>query len=236
MDASNIDTIYNADCMEHICDIEDESVDLAILDPNYNDWDYLIKNGLIPKVKRKIKRTGNIICFTKQPFDFNLRCEIDHIFRREIVWTFSNGGAWVSNRMPLVSHQYIYWCTLSNDFYFNCRTGLPYSEQTRNFKRKNKVFGDYNEDGRQFNKSTDGVWIRDHLHFNKPNSGKVPAKPKELIEILIRCFCPNDGLILDPFVGSGVIEQVAKQQEKHFIGYEIDKNNYNNALKKIISE
>lgn len=203
-------------------DIEDASVDLTILDPQYNDWDALCEDGLICQAVRVTKETGNIIMFTKQPFDLNLRNEIDHIFRREIIWTFCNGGAWVSNKMPLVSFQKIYWCTLSKNFYFNPRTGVDYNEGTKDFKRTSKVFEGYHEEGRQFTKSDEGVWLRDHLHYNKPNSGKVPAKPQELIDIIVRCFCPEGGIVLDPFCGSGTSIIAAQKQAKHFIGFEIE--------------
>ena len=107
-----VNKIYNTDAFDLLFDLDDESVDLVILDPNYQDWDALCEGGLIVQAVRVLKQTGNILCFTKQPFDFELRNEIDHIFRREIVWTFTNGGAWVSNRMPLVSHQKIYHCVV----------------------------------------------------------------------------------------------------------------------------
>ena len=38
-------TLTNADCMDALCDLEDESIDLVILDPNYNDWDKLCEQG-----------------------------------------------------------------------------------------------------------------------------------------------------------------------------------------------
>ena len=222
--------------MERLCDIDDESIDLTILDPSYNEWDKMCEEGLICQSVRVTKPTGNIIIFTKQPFDFNLRNEIDHIFRREIVWTFCNGGAWVSNRMPLVSFQKIYWCVLSKNFYFNARTGVEYAESTKDFKRSNKVFGGYKSDGRQFTKSEDGVWLRDHLHYNKPNFGSIPAKPLELISILLRCFCPEGGLVLDPFMGSGTTAVACKQSGRHYIGFEINDdciNVINNRLKRL---
>ena len=217
-----IDKIYKGDCMESLCDIDDASIDLTILDPNYNDWDKMCEEGLICQAVRVTKLTGNIIMFTKQPFDYNLRNEINHIFRREIVWTFCNGGAWVSNQMPLVSFQKLYWCTLSKEFYFNPRTGIDYADGTRDFKRATKVFGDYKGEGRQFTKSDEGIWLRDHLHYNKPMFGKIPAKPIELVSILLHCFCPEGGTILDPFMGSGTTAVAAIKQNKHYIGFEID--------------
>lgn len=192
-----------ADAFEYLECFDENTFDLIILDPNYQDWSKFVERGLLQRSMRVLKKSGNILCFTKQPFDYELRNAAAPWFRREIVWTFDNGGAWCSPKMPLVSAQKIYWLTKSKEFYFNPRTGLAYSSNTRNFKRKTKVFGDYESEGRNFEKSDDGVWIRDHLHYNKPMSGKVPAKPQELIDILVRCFSPDGGLVLDPFVGTG---------------------------------
>lgn len=230
------DKIYNFDCMEYLCDLEDESVDLTILDPNYNDWDKMCEDGLICQAVRVTKATGNILCFTKQPFDFNLRNEIDHIFRREIIWSFCNGGAWVSNRMPLVSFQKIYWCTIGKDFYFDPRTGIPYNEKTREFKRTTKVWEGYQMEGRQFTKSDGGIWLRDHLHYNKPHFGRIPAKPIELINIIVRCFCPVGGIVLDPFIGSGTTAVAARNNGRHYIGFELDKAIYSVAHERIRRE
>ena len=224
--AMEINKVYNENCMDYITDIDDESIDLVILDPNYQDWDSLCEQGLICESVRVLKPTGNIICFTKQPFDFNLRNEINHIFRREIIWSFLNGGAWVSNKMPLVSFQKIYWLVTTNQFYFNERTGLDYNEKTKSTKRNKKVFQGYESDGRYFEKSKNGTWLRDHYHFNKPQSGKIPQKPSDLLKILINCLSPNNGIILDPFIGSGesIIQSI--ELNRNFIGFEIDKNIY----------
>ena len=225
--------IHLGDCLETLSFLDDAIADLIILDPNYQDWDKLCEEGLICQAVRLLKPTGNILCFTKQPFDFNLRNEINHIFRREIVWSFTNGGAWVSNMMPLVSFQKIYWCTIGKDFYFNPRTGCEYNSKSKDFKRSNKVFGGYESEGRQFVKSEDGIWLRDHLHFNKPNMGKIPAKPQQLIDILVKCFCPEGGLVIDPFCGSGQIPISCIKQKRDFIAFELSNENYELSLKRI---
>jgi DNA modification methylase len=223
--------LKQGNALDLICELEDHSVDLTILDPNYQDWDEMCAQGLIAQAVRVTKLTGNIICFTKQPFDFNLRNEVNHIFRREIIWSFSNGGAWVSKKMPLVSFQKIYWLTLSKNFYIDVRTGLRYNETTKNMKRTTKVFEGWEEEGKQFEKSEEGTWIRDHYHFNKPHTGKMPSKPKDLINIIVKCFSPEGGIVLDPFFGSGVIGDVCIEMSRNYIGFELDKETFNKYKK-----
>lgn len=223
--------ILKGNALDLITELEDHSVDLTILDPDYQDWDKLCEQGIICQAVRVTKLTGNIICFTKQPFDYELRNEVNHIFRREFIWSFSNGGAWVSKKMPLVSFQKIYWLTLTKDFYIDVRTGIDYNENTKSMKRNKKVFGDYEAEGREFEKSEDGTWIRDHYHFNKPHSGKIPAKPEQLIKIIIKCFSPEGGIVLDPFLGSGITAKVSKELNRNFIGFEIDEDRVQSAIK-----
>ncbi len=228
-----IGEIVNADALEYMKSLDSGMFDLIIADPDYNDYKSLIKDGLIDECMRLLKDTGNILFFTKQPFDHELRNEIEPFFRREIVWTFTNGGAWCSNKMPLVSFQKIYWCIKSKKFFFNPRTGKAYSDKTRDFKRSSKVFGDWSDDGHKFTRSSEGVWLRDHLHYNKPHTGKIPAKPRELIEIFIRCFCPQGGVVLDPFAGTGIITQVADEYGCEVYASEIDADRCDKIINKI---
>lgn len=53
---------------------------------------------------------------------------------------------------------------------------------------------------------------------------EIPAKPDELIQILIKCFCQENGLILDAFFGSGVTGRIAKRMNRNFIGFELNEN------------
>ncbi len=214
--------IIAGDSTELIKTVAEASIDLAILDPNYNDWDSLCASGFMDDVYRTLKSTGNIICFTKQPFDLNLRNFVNPYFRREIIWSFSNGGAWVSPKMPLVSFQKLYWLAASDHFYFNARSGLDYDPKTKSVKRSTKVFGNYREEGKEFIKSDEGTWIRDHYHFNKPANARIFAKPLELIQILVRCFCPDGGMVFDPFFGSGATGDACINTGRNFIGFEID--------------
>ena len=46
--------------------------------------------------------------------------------------------------------------------------------------------------------------------------------PMDLIETPIDAGCPIRGIVLDPFMGSGTTGIVAKQQDKHYIGIELN--------------
>jgi DNA modification methylase len=218
-----------ADSVKAITTIESDTYDLTILDPDYQDWKQLCADGFIEEAVRVTKPTGNIICFTKQPFDFELRNYVQPWFRREFVWSFTNGGAWVSNKMPLVSHQKIYWLVKSKDFYINVRTGLDYPEATKSFKRSKKQFGGWESEGKEFVKSDEGTWIRDHYHYNKPNTGAIPSKPSELIKVIVNCFSPPDGLVFDPFWGSGTTGKVCEQLSRNAFGIEIKQERVSNG-------
>ena len=228
--------IVQADARHYLKTFENDIFDLIILDPDYQDWDSLMEDGFLNDCMRVLKPTGNVLCFTKQPFDYKLRVSANPWFRREIVWTFENGGAWCSNKMPLVSFQKIYWLIKGKNFYFNPRTGLPYSEGTKDFKRKTKVFGDYEKEGRQFTKSTEGVWLRDHLHYNKPNGGKIPTKPQQLIDVFVRCFSPDGGLVLDPFAGAGTTVEACEKQAREVYACELNEDRAFSLITKYMEE
>lgn len=227
--------IKNTDAFEYMKSLPDESFDLVFLDPNYQDWDVFISRGILQETMRILKPSGNVLAFTKQPFDYNLRVAADPYFRREIVWTFENGGAWISPKMPLVSTQKIYWLVKTENFFFNPRTGEAYSETTKAFDRNEKVWEGFRQEGRHFEKSNDGIWLRDHLHFNKPNCGDIPQKPKELIQIFTRCFCPKDGKVFDPFSGSGIIPVVCASFGIEFCASELDENRYSLIMQNLRS-
>ena len=214
--------VFKCDAFDGIRKIDSKTIDLCILDPNYQDWDTLINEGIIELVMDKVKDYGNILAFSRQPFDYQVATKIRPFHRRTFIWSFTNGGAWVSKRLPLVSFQTIFWFSKSKNSFIDVRTGLSYSDKTKATKRKSKIFGGWKSDGKDFNPSGEGTWLRDHYHFNKPNTGEVPSKPHELSRILVKCFCPEGGILLDPFAGSGTFCKTAQEIGRKFIGFERD--------------
>ena len=57
--------------------------------------------------------------------------------------------------------------------------------------------------------------------------------PEELVRVPIEAGCPDNGIILDPFMGSGTTAIVAEKQNKNWIGIELNPEYAILALKRI---
>lgn len=57
--------------------------------------------------------------------------------------------------------------------------------------------------------------------------------PEKLVEFLIKVGCPESGVILDPFLGSGTTALVALKLNRRFIGIEINKEYVKMAYNRI---
>lgn len=54
-------------------------------------------------------------------------------------------------------------------------------------------------------------------------------KPINVLQLLIEAFCPLDGVVLDPFCGSGSTLVVARRAGCSCVGIELDARHYHNA-------
>ena len=57
--------------------------------------------------------------------------------------------------------------------------------------------------------------------------------PEELVEIPIKATCPKNGIVLDPFIGSGTTAVMALRLKRHYIGYELNSDYVNIAVNRI---
>lgn len=230
-----LNKIHQKDCFELLAGLDDNSADLIFLDPNYQDWGKLIADGLVGECFRILKETGNILMFTKKPYDYELRNQINYCFRNEIIWKYIKTGNWVSNKMPTYSYHKIFWCC-GKDFFFNPRTGMPYSSNTKQGNKGYLVFDGYKEKSKPFFNSEEGVWLNDLLNIERKreDGGNIPTKPIELCQILIRCFSPKGGLIIDPFMGGGNILVTAKKEGRNYIGGDIEKSCFDFVTDKLL--
>ena len=64
-----------------------------------------------------------------------------------------------------------------------------------------------------------GVW---QIRSVRQNDRHEAEFPEELAARVIRLYCPEGGVVLDPFVGSGTTTAVAKKLNRHWLGIDAD--------------
>lgn len=109
-----------------------------------------------------------------------------------------------------------------------------YSCQYINYFSKGRVaFFDYD----YLKSENDGKQQRDFIiHPNKPTSERVghpSQKPLKLIERLVKAHCPEDGIVLDIFSGSGTVALACKNTNRSNISCEISDEYYDMILKRL---
>jgi len=63
------------------------------------------------------------------------------------------------------------------------------------------------------------VWS---INTEKLSYKHFAAYPQQLVETCIEAGCPEQGIVLDPFMGSGTTARVAKKKNRNYIGFEIN--------------
>ena len=77
------------------------------------------------------------------------------------------------------------------------------------------------------------VWKINTVPFK---GGHYAAYPPKLVETCLLAGCPEDGIVLDPFMGSGTTGMVAAQMGRHFVGIELNPAYTELAYKRIGGE
>lgn len=215
--------IYNMDCMEGLKLLDDNSVDLVIIDPpyllnlnkvkkptnmnNYANELLNLKNGFDLKVLdiliQKMKKINIYIYCCKRQVKDLLNYFSDKNCNHEIL-------TWHKlNPSPLINNNY-----------------LPDTEYILFFREKGvKVYGNYHTKRKYYLSLTNKV---DKQKYKHPT-----IKPLELIERHIINSSKEGDLVLDCFCGSGTTLVGAINQNRKYIGFEIEKNYYEIAKKRI---
>nr|WP_278678886.1 site-specific DNA-methyltransferase [Clostridium paraputrificum] len=149
--------------------------------------------------------------------------------RSDIIWNKSNCMPESTKDRPTKSHEYIFLLTKEPYYYYDneaikeqCVNGDP------NPPRGSKgVIGNLNKGRRrQFDlkeplvyRNKRSVWNIATDRFTQAHFATFPPK---LIEPCILAGCPKDGIVLDPFMGSGTTGMMAIQNNRNFIGFELN--------------
>ncbi len=151
------------------------------------------------------------------------------ICRNEIIWHKPNAMPQSVKDRFSVDYEKLFFFVKNSKYYFEQQLE-PYISQPQKPRDKSKEMSNngyltnrfspgrrnyYSKGGR--NKRC--VWSINTKPFKEAH---FAVYPPELIEIPIRAGCPEGGIILDPFIGSGTTALVAKNLNRNFIGFELN--------------
>lgn len=160
------------------------------------------------------------------------------ILRNEIIWHKTN--AMPQSVGDRFTHDYekIFFFVKSRFYYFK-QVKEPMKSNDLNQPRGSKgVLGNPNGGLRK----PDSTKIKDYMR-NKRSIWSIPTKgtkeshfatfPDELVELLVESGCPKNGVVLDPFIGSGTTAMVAKKMGLQYIGFDINQEYLDIANKRL---
>ena len=157
--------------------------------------------------------------------------------RQDIIWHKPNPMPESVTDRCTKSHEYIFLLAKSQKYYFDNETikEQPKIRDTKelggvgnykNGKRENKNFK-YTE-VKGANKRS--VWTITTKPFREAHFATFP---EDLITPMILAGCPNEGIVLDPFMGSGTTAVVARKLGRNYLGIELNESYIRIANKRL---
>lgn len=240
------DYIQCGDCMELMKQIPDKGIDLILCDLPYgvtqkNKWDNVIPyEPLWREYKRIIKDNGAILLFGQDKFTAHTMLSNEKMHRYNLIWKkVLTTGFLNANKMPLREHEDIMV------FYKRLPTYNPQKRKGNACHPKGKVSGSMNDEtlknhnyGNYRCMDTKGnlKYPTSVLEFPKihPSISVHPTqKPIELLEYLIKTYSNEWDTVLDNCMGSGSTCVAAVNTKRHYIGFELERNYFDIAEKRI---
>ena len=234
--------IFNGDILETLALMPDEIADLIIIDPPYNlsknfggekfnamkDTDYeAYVDSWLPEACRKLKAGGSLyLCGDwKCTSALQRSLEKNLTILNRITWQREKGRGAKSN-----------WKNGMEDIWFAVKNPDDYYFDIEAVKQKRKVIAPYRENGKpkdwleteagNFRLTyPSNFWDDISIPFwSMPENTDHPTqKPEKLYAKLILASCPENGLVLDPFLGSGTAAVTAKKLGRRYCGIELCK-------------
>lgn len=231
-----LDNIYNIDCLEGMKDIPDGSVDLVVTDPPYEFKD-TTGGGAFGTCRGKSKeKKGRTYHATLSPMSSGIGddvleqmcrvCKIPNFYlfcNKDQVPQFLNFA--VSHKLNydiLTWHKPNPLPTCGNKY-------LSDTEYIIFMRGKGaKIYGSY---------ETKRKWyVQNRNTADKKLWGHPTIKPLNIVENLVENSSLIDGVVLDPYMGSGTTAVACMHKKRHYIGFEIDGHYYNTARTRIKTE
>ena len=150
--------------------------------------------------------------------------------RQDIIWHKPNPMPESVKDRCTKSHEYIFLLSKSPKYYFDYEAiqedcnyptasgmkfgGDKYGKDIKGFEIYSG--NEYSANGKRNKRD---VWTVIPSHYKEAHFATFP---EELVTPMILAGCPKDGVVLDPFMGSGTTAAVAKLNKRNYIGCELN--------------
>ena len=230
--------LFNEDFLSGVTRLDDNSVDLVIADPPYGlgkdygnssdkkshseflKWTREWIEAVIPK----IKHTGSVYIFTTWRFSpeiFVYMKQKNLLMLNEIIWDRRVPSMGGSTRRFSSVHDTIGFFAKSKNYYFDIDpVRIPYDPETKKARTRSIFVG---KKWLEVGYNPKDVWSVSRLHrIHRERENHPTQKPLEIIERMVKSSCPENGIVLDPFAGSGTTVEACIKNNRHCIAFEIN--------------
>lgn len=153
--------------------------------------------------------------------------------RQDIIWAKKNVMPESVTDRCTKSHEYLFLLTKSEKYYFDQEAIRERAVTSKSIVTGQRYRGKkYTENPDKFYKTKSGNAYKYREFRNKRDvwsvsTGRFPGNhfavfPEKLIVPCILAGCPEEGVILDPFMGAGTTALVAKKLCRKYVGFEIN--------------
>jgi len=235
-------SLFKGNCIKLMSKIATGSVDLVVTSPPYcmgKEYEredsieefYHAHRVLLPEIVR-ITRPGGSICWqvgshveksAVYPLDYAvfsiLQSMQEVTLRNRIIWTFGHGFH-MSKRFS-GRYETILWFTKGDEYHFNLdAVRIPQKYPGKRHYR-GPAKGKFS--GNPLGKNPGDVWEIPNVKGNHIEKTDHPCQfPVALVQRLIKALCPENGLVFDPFMGSGSTGVACLLEKRRFLGAELN--------------
>ncbi len=160
--------------------------------------------------------------------------------RSDIIWQKPNAMPSAVKNRPTTDHEYVFLLSKSDSYYYDIdairEPHVTFSEQSQMKGGRNHFFkrdstpeqgkngghpnlhnGRWDQAFHPKGRNKRTVWP---IPLSKSRDAHFAVFPEKLVETCILAGCPPNGVVLDPFMGSGTTAVVARKHKRHFVGIE----------------